>query len=169
MAGAELSGRARSTTLITAGSFSTTPRHHPLALTSEGMSLLFRTLIDTLDQLRSRHRRRIPFLSPPIERRRPRILAEDYAARHSIEHTLDRKAELRRLAQTSPEAAVRYHQLLTYELEGLREVAEVLRSTTGGRDLAECLAESRAEIERLEIEVEWCAQFLQSCPRDQTG
>jgi hypothetical protein len=133
------------------------------------MTLLFRTLMDTLDQLRTRHRRRIPFfLGPPVERRRPRILAEDYAARHSIEHTLDRKAELRRLAQTSPEAAGRYHQLLTYELHGLREVAEVLQSTTGGRDLQECLAESRAEIERLEIEVEWCAQFLQVWPRNPT-
>jgi hypothetical protein len=133
------------------------------------MTLLFRTLMDTLDQLRFRHRRRIPFLSPPIARRRPRILAEDYAARHSIEHTLDRKAELRRLAQTSPEAAGRYHQLLTFELDGLREVAEVLRSTTGGRDLAECLAESRTEIERLEIEVAWCARFLQPCPENPTA
>lgn len=132
------------------------------------MNLLLRTLKDTLDQLRSRHRRRIPFLSPPIERRRPRILAEDYAARHSIEHTLDRKGELRRLAQTNPEAAVRYHQLLTYELEGLREVAAVLQSTTGGRDLQECLAESRAEVERLEIEVAWCATFLPVCSPEQT-
>jgi hypothetical protein len=132
------------------------------------MNLLLRTLKDTLDQLRSRHRRRLPFLSAPLERRRPRIQAEDYAARHSIEHTLDRKAELRRLAQTSPEAAARYHQLLTYELEGLREVALVLQSTTGGRDLTECLTESRAEIERLEIEVEWCARFLQSWPPDPT-
>jgi hypothetical protein len=129
------------------------------------MNSLLRTLKDTLDQLRSRHRRRLPFLSPPLERRRPRILAEDYAARHSIEHTLDRKAELRRLAQTSPDAAARYHQLLTYELEGLREVATVLRSTTGGRDLLECLEESRAEIERLEIEVAWCARFLPTWPQ----
>jgi hypothetical protein len=129
------------------------------------MNSLLRTLKDTLDQLRSRHRRRLPFLSPPLERRRPRILAEDYAARHSIEHTLDRKAELRRLAQTSPDAAARYHQLLTYELEGLREVATVLRSTTGGRDLQECLEESRAEIERLEIEVAWCARFLPTWPQ----
>lgn len=128
------------------------------------MNLLLRTLKDTLDQLRSQHRRRLPFLSPPLERRRPRILAEDYAARHSIEHTLDRKAELRRLAQTSPEAAARYHQLLTYELEGLRELALVLPSTTAGRDLQECLAENLAEIERLEIEVEWCAGFLPPWP-----
>jgi hypothetical protein len=132
------------------------------------MNLLLRTLKDTLDQLRSRHRRRLPLLSKPLERRRPRIQAEDYAARHSIEHTLDRKAELRRLAQTSPEAAARYLQLLTYELEGLREVVLVLQSTTGGRDLQECLAESRAEIERLEIEVEWCGRYLRAWHPDQT-
>jgi hypothetical protein len=133
------------------------------------MNLLLRTLKDTLDQLRTRHRRRIPFLSPPLERRRPRILAEDYAARHSIEHTLDRKAELRRLAQSSPEAAARYHELLTYELRGVREVVTVLQSTTGDRDLQECLAESRAEIERLEIEVQWCANFLGSWPDNPTA
>jgi hypothetical protein len=85
---------------------------------------------------------------------------EDYAARHSIEHTLDRKAELRRLAPTRPEAAARYYQLLTYELEGLREVMTTLQTTTGGRDLHECLAENRAEIERLEVEVAWCATLL---------
>jgi hypothetical protein len=85
---------------------------------------------------------------------------EDYAARHSIEHTLDRKAELRRLAPSLPEAAARYHQLLNYELEGLREVMETLRTTTGGRDLQECLAENQAEIERLEIEVAWCSSLL---------
>jgi hypothetical protein len=35
-----------------------------------------------------------------------------------------------------------------------------LQTTTGGRDLHECLAENRAEIERLEIEVAWCALLL---------
>jgi hypothetical protein len=64
------------------------------------------------------------------------------------------------LAPSRPEAAARYHQLLTYELEGLREVMETLRATTGGRDLQECLAENQAEIERLEIEVAWCAELL---------
>jgi hypothetical protein len=123
---------------------------------------LLRSLLKTLDELRSHHRRRLSFLDPPIERRRPRILMEDYAARHSIEHTLDRKAELRRLAPTRPEAAARYHQLLTYELEGLREVMTTLQTTTGGRDLHECLAENKAEIERLEIEVAWCATLLPS-------
>jgi hypothetical protein len=121
---------------------------------------LLRSLLKTLDELRSHHRRRLSFLNPPIERRRPRITMEDYAARHSIEHTLDRKAELRRLAPTRPEAAARYHQLLTYELAGLREVVATLQTTTGGRDLHECLAENRGEIERLEIEVAWCATLL---------
>lgn len=121
---------------------------------------LLRSLLKTLNDLRSHHRRRLAFLNPPMERRRPRIVMEDYAARHSIEHTLDRKAELRRLAPSRPEAAARYHQLLTYELEGLREVVATLQTTTGGRDLYECLAENRAEIERLEIEVAWCATLL---------
>ena len=121
---------------------------------------LLRSLIKTFDELRSHHRRRLSFLNPPIERRRPRIVMEDYAARHSIEHTLDRKAELRRLAPTHPEAAARYHQLLTYELAGLREVMATLQTTTGGRDLQECLTENKGEIERLEIEVAWCRKLL---------
>ena len=120
---------------------------------------LLERLIETLRQLRSRRRRRLAFLNPPIERRRPRIQMEDYAARHSIDHTLDRKAELRRLAPGNPEAAARYPQLLTYELQGLRELVATLQTTAGGRDLQECLAESRAEIERLEIEVAWCASL----------
>ena len=124
------------------------------------MNPLWQSFKETLDQLRSQHRRRLPFLSPPIERRRPRILAEDYAARHSIEHTLDRKAELRRLAQDRPDAAGRYHQLLCYELDGLREVVAALESSSGGRDLQECLGECRGEIERLEIEVAWCRGLL---------
>jgi hypothetical protein len=124
------------------------------------MNLLLQTLKETFEQVRMRHRRRIPFLGPPLERRRPRIQAEDYAARHSIEHTLDRKAELRRLAQSNPEAAARYHQLLTYELDGLRELVAVLPSTTAGRDLHDCMTETLSEIERLEIEVEWCSAFL---------
>jgi hypothetical protein len=121
---------------------------------------LLRSLVKMLVELRSHHRRRLAFLNPPIERRRPRILMEDYAARQSIEHTLDRKAVLRRLAPSRPEAAARYHQLLTYELAGLREVMATLRTTTEGRDLLECLAESKAEIERLEIEVAWCERLL---------
>jgi hypothetical protein len=124
------------------------------------MSPILRSLLKALAALRSHHRRRLSFLVPPIERRRPRIMMEDYAARHSIEHTLDRKAELRRLAPTRPEAAARYHQLLTYELDGLRELVRTLQTTTGGRDLHECLAENAVEIERLEIEVEWCASLL---------
>jgi hypothetical protein len=125
---------------------------------------ILRTVLETLDQLRAHHRRRVPFLSPPMERRRPRIAAEDYAARHSIEHTLDRKAELRRLAPSWPEAAERYHQLLVYELAGLRDVVAALETATGGRDLQECIAESRNEIERLEVEVAWCAALKVKSP-----
>jgi hypothetical protein len=119
-----------------------------------------RTVLETLEQLRSQHRRRLSFLAPALERRRPRIAAEDYAARHSIEHTLDRKAELRRLAPTWPPAARRYHELLSYELDGLREMAKTLHAVTEGRELEEALAEARGQIERLEIEIAWCADLL---------
>jgi hypothetical protein len=121
---------------------------------------ILRTVLEALEQLRAHHRRRLPFLAPALERRRPRIQMEDYAARHSIEHTLDRKAELRRLVPLRPEAAARYHQLLSYELVGLKELVTVLQSTSGGRELQDCLAENQAEIERLEIEVAWCARYL---------
>jgi hypothetical protein len=94
-----------------------------------------------------------------LERRRPRIAAEDYAARHSIEHTVDRKAELRRMAPTRPEAAHRYRQLLLWELDGLREMVAALAGASGGRDLQECLAEARQEIARLEIEASWIEQW----------
>jgi hypothetical protein len=124
------------------------------------MGLNLQHVLSTLDQIRTRHRRRVPFLAPALERRRPRIAAEDYAARHSIEHTLDRKAELRRLAPTWPPAARRYHELLTYELEGLREVVRALHSVTEGRELEEALAETAVQIERLEIEIAWCAALL---------
>jgi hypothetical protein len=117
---------------------------------------LLRQLAETLAQLRAHHRRRLPFLTPAVERRRPRIAAEDYAARHTIEHTLDRKADLRRLAPLKAEAAERYAQLLQYELTGLREVVAALETTAGGRDLQECLVEAREEIARLVIEVDWC-------------
>lgn len=123
-----------------------------------GLSL--RSVLDTLKQLRARHRRRLAFLAPAIERRRPRIQAEDYAARHSIEHTLDRKAELRRLAPTWLPAARRYHQLLTYELDGLREMVASLRAVTGGRELEECLGETAVQIEQLETELAWCRELL---------
>jgi hypothetical protein len=125
---------------------------------------ILRTVLDTLNHLRSHHRRRLPFLSPPLERRRPRIAAEDYAARHSIQHTLDRKAELRRLVPSWPEAADRYHQLLVYELAGLRDVVAALQSTSGGRDLQESIAENRSEIERLEVEIAWCAALKAKHP-----
>jgi hypothetical protein len=125
------------------------------------VAVTLRSFLETLDQLRTRHRRRLPFLAPALERRRPRIAAEDYAARHSIEHTLDRKAELRRLAPTWPPAARRYHELLTYELKGLREVVNALHSVTEGRELEEALAETGLQIERLEIEIAWCANLLE--------
>ena len=124
------------------------------------MALTLRSFLETLERFRTRHRRRLPFLAPALERRRPRIAAEDYAARHSIEHTLDRKAELRRLAPTTPSAARRYRQLLTYELEGLREVVGALHSVTGGRELEECLSEAAIQIDRLEIEIAWCQELL---------
>ena len=132
------------------------------------MSLL-EFLRGTLTELGGRHRRRLPFLTPAFERRRPRIAAEDYAARHSIEHTLDRKAELRRLAPTKPEAAQRYRQLLLWELEGLRQMVFVLLGTPGGRDLQECIAEAREEIDRLEIEVGWCTAWLERWPNEPTA
>jgi hypothetical protein len=124
------------------------------------VALTLRSLLESLDRFRTRHRRRLAFLVPAVERRRPRIAAEDYAARHSIEHTLDRKAELRRLAPTLPSAARRYHQLLSYELEGLREVVSALHSVAGGRELEECLAETALQIDRLEIEIAWCSRLL---------
>ncbi len=124
------------------------------------MALTLRSFLETLERFRSRHRRRVPFLAAALERRRPRIAAEDYAARHSIEHTLDRKAELRRLAPSTPSAARRYHQLLSYELEGLRDVMSALHSVTGGRELEECLSEAAIQMERLEIEIAWCQELL---------
>ena len=124
------------------------------------MALTLRSFLESLNRFRARHRRRLAFLAPAVERRRPRIAAEDYAARHSIEHTLDRKAELRRLAPTLPSAARRYHQLLTFELEGLRELISALHSVAGDRELEECLAEAALQAERLEIEIGWCVRLL---------
>lgn len=130
---------------------------------------IFEHIARTLNRLRVHHRRRLPFLAPAIERRRPRLAAEDYAARHSIEHTLDRKADLRRLAPVRPDAAERYEQLLRYELTGLREVVAALENTVGGRELHECLAEARGEIQRLEIEVTWCASLTTRVPATAEG
>lgn len=124
------------------------------------MALTLRSFLESLDRFRTHHRRRLAFLAPAVERRRPRIAAEDYAARHSIDHTLDRKAELCRQAPTLPSAARRYHQLLTYELEGLRDVRSALPSVAGGRELEECLAEAAQQMERLEIEIAWCDRLL---------
>ena len=134
------------------------------------VALTLRGFLETFESLRTRHRRRLPFLAPALERRRPRIAAEDYAARHSIEHTLDRKAELRRLAPTWPPAARRYQELLNYELTGLKEVVGALHSVTEGRELEEALAETAVQIERLEIEIAWCANLLRrAAPRVVVG
>jgi hypothetical protein len=126
------------------------------------VALTLRSLLERLERFRTRHRRRLPFLAPALERRRPRIAAEDYAARHSIEHTLDRKAELRRLAPTQPSAARRYHQLLQYELDGLEELVAALHTVTEGRELEECLSETSIQIERLRIEISWCEEVLKA-------
>ena len=131
--------------------------------------VIFEQIARTLHRLRAHHRRRLPFLSPAVERRRPRLAAEDYAARHSIEHTLDRKADLRRLAPVRADAAQRYEQLLRYELTGLREVVAALENTVGGRELHECLTEAREEIQRLEIEVAWCAALSSQVPATAEG
>ena len=64
------------------------------------------------------------------------------------------------------DAAHRYEQLLRYELAGLREVVAALENTVGGRELHECLAEAREEIQRLEIEVAWCAALASAMAAD---
>src|SRR5215204_2709659 len=134
------------------------------------MALTLPGVLQTLELLRSKHRRRLAFLAPPLERRRPGIAAEDYAARHSIEHTLDRKAELRRQAPASPPAARRYHELLSYELAGLQEVVRALHSVTEGRELEEALAEAATQIERLKVEIAWCSTLLErAVPRPVMG
>jgi hypothetical protein len=133
------------------------------------VALTLRSFLETLKRFRTRHRRRLPFLAPALERRRPRIAAEDYAARHSIQHTLDRKAELRRLAPTLPSAAQRYHQLLQYELDGLMEVAAALHTVTAGRELEECLTETALQMERLKIEISWCEELMNAYARSPVG
>ena len=107
-----------------------------------------------------RTRRQALVLKPPLERRQPEIAAENYAARHLLEHTLDRKADLRRLASSSPAAARRYRELLSYELEALQDMSQAMRATIGGRDLAEFLWDTGQEIERLRIEIAWCEEVL---------
>ncbi len=103
-----------------------------------------------------RARRQPSAVKPALGRRQPEIAAEDYAARHLLEHTLDRKADLRRIAPTVPAAAARYRELLGYELEALQDMSQAMRATIGGRDLAEFLRETSLEIERLRIEIAWC-------------
>src|SRR5919204_4194337 len=81
--------------------------------------------------------RRRTSIAPALERRRSEIAAENYAARHLLEHTLDRKAELRRLAPLSAAAARRYRELLCYELKALDELVQAMGHMIGGRDLRE--------------------------------
>lgn len=140
-------------------SFSHNHSHSPKR---PAVALTLRSFLERLERFRTRHRRRLLFLAPAMERRRPRIAAEDYAARHSIQHTLDRKAELRRLSPTQPSAAQRYHQLLQYELDGLQEVVTHMHSVTEGRELEECLSEAATQIERLRIEISWCEELLKT-------
>jgi hypothetical protein len=64
------------------------------------------------------------------------------------------------LAPTLPSANARYHQLLRYELDGLRDVVTALHSVTEGRELEECLFEAAIQMERLEIEIAWCQELL---------
>ncbi len=99
-------------------------------------------------------------VGPALERRAPQIAAEDYAARHLIEHTLDRKANLRRLVPESADAARRYRELLGFELDALRELTRALRSASGGPELSGFLAETAQEVERLTIEIRWCEALL---------
>jgi len=133
------------------------------------VSLTLRSFLEKLERFRTRHRRKLPFLAAALERRRPRIAAENYAARHSIQHTLDRKAELRRLAPTQLPAARRYHQLLRFELEGLSEVVTALHSVTGGRELEECLSEATVQMERLQSEIAWCEEVLSTLQQSPVG
>ncbi|MBA3659765.1 MAG: hypothetical protein H0W67_09225 [Gemmatimonadales bacterium] len=107
-----------------------------------------------------RNRRRPLGLAPALERRRSQIAAENYAARHLLEHTLDRKSALRRLAPGSHKASERYRELLSFELEALLDLNRCLRNVMGGRESADVLGESADEIERLRTEVAWCDTLL---------
>ena len=109
-------------------------------------------------------RRRPGALAPALERRRSEIAAENYAARHLLEHTLDRKAALRRLAPASPQAARRYRELLAYELEALQDLDRGMRGVMGGRELGDFQAESAEAIGRLRTEIAWCDGLLRRAP-----
>lgn len=116
--------------------------------------------LDGFHILRKRRRQQAQSLKPALERRQPEIAAENYAARHLLEHTLDRKSDLRRLVPALPEAARRYRELLGYELDALHDMTQAMRAAIGGRDLAEFLRDAGQEIERLKIEIAWCDEVL---------
>lgn len=85
---------------------------------------------------------------------------EEYAARHLIRHTLDRHAQLRRLAPVSDQAAARYGYLLSLELEALSEIEAMMRHATGGADLDAFVTDARREMSQLQAEVAWCRHLL---------
>jgi len=111
-----------------------------------------------------RTRGRSASLAPALERRKSEIAAENYAARHLLERTIDRKASLRLLVPSSPRAAARYRELLGYELEALQDLNRAMRRVMGGRDLGDFQVESADEIERLRTEIAWCDELHRSGP-----
>jgi hypothetical protein len=109
-----------------------------------------RRLLGAFDDVRAR--RATPPPEDPAD--------EEYAARHLIRHTLDRHAQLRRLAPLSDEAAARYGYLLSLELEALSELETMMRHASGGADLDAFLTDARHEMSQLRAEVAWCRQLL---------
>lgn len=129
------------------------------------MATSLRGVLAALGVFRVFRTRRRPFsIAPALERRRSEIAAENYAARHLLGHTLDRKAALRRLAPESLPAARRYRELLVYELEALQDLSRALRSVVGGRDPGDTQVEGADELERLRTEIAWCDGLLRRSP-----
>lgn len=90
-----------------------------------------------------------------------RALEEDeYGARQLVQRTLDAKADLRRLAPVSRNAARRYQRLLALELRSLEELERQMRADAE-EEAAGYLAEAQAELAQLRTEVDWCRQLLQ--------
>lgn len=89
-----------------------------------------------------------------------RALEEDeYGARQLIQRTLDAKADLRRLAPVSRNAARRYQRLLALELRSLEELERQMRADAED-EAAGYLEEAQAELAQLRTEVDWCRQLL---------